>query len=408
MTTAANDDAFSLTGSPGLFALWQSRFLSGTAVQMLFVAIGWQLYELTANPLDLGLVGLVQFVPLFLASPLAGYAADTRDRRRVALVCQSVAAIIALLLTLSALSGQIGRYQIFLLVGLLGLLRAFEFPTLSALVPLLVTRDQMTRAVSHYSSANQASIVLGPAVGGILTMAGPAVAYGVATALLAAAAWRTSTLRPAPQNLNTSPFSVTTLLAGGKFIISTPVILGALSLDLVAVLLGAVVALLPIVAKDILQVGPWGLGILRASPAVGALSMAIYLAHNPLRSAAGAKMFWGVAIYGVATIVFGFAGSFLVAILALLVMGAADVISVVVRQSLVQLRTPDDMRGRVGAVNTMFIAGSNQLGDFRAGLVAAAIGTGPAILVGGVCAVAIAAVWAALFPSLRKLDRLEN
>lgn len=375
---------------------------------MLFVAIGWQLYELTSNPLDLGLVGLVQFVPLFLASPLAGYAADTRDRRRVALICQTVASVIALVLTVSAFTGQIGRNQIFLLVGLLGLLRAFEFPTLSALVPLLVPRGQMARAVSHYSSANQASIVLGPAVGGILTMAGPAVAYGVATALLAAAAWRTSTLRPAPQTLNTQPFSVATLLAGGKFIVATPVILGALSMDLVAVLLGAVVALLPIVARDILHVGPWGLGILRASPAVGALAMAYYLARNPLQGAAGPKMFWGVAIYGFATIVFGLAGTLVVAVLALAVMGAADIISVVVRQTLVQLRTPDDMRGRVGAVNTMFIAGSNQLGDFRAGLAAAAIGTSPAILIGGVCAVAIAGLWSLLFPALRKLDRLDS
>ncbi len=375
---------------------------------MLFVAIGWQLYELTANPLDLGLVGLVQFVPLFIASPLAGYVADTRDRRRVVMICQAIAAGIALLLTLSAMSGSIGRGQIFLLVALLGLLRAFEFPTLSALVPLVVPREHMTRAVSLYSSANQASIVLGPAIGGILTMAGPEVAYAVATVFIAAAAWRTSTLRPGAQTLNTAPFSVATLLAGGQFILKTPVILGALSLDLVAVLLGAVVALLPIVAKDILQVGPWGLGILRASPAIGALAMAFYIAYNPISTAAGRKMFWGVAVYGVATVFFGLANSLPMAVIALVVMGAADVISVVVRQTLVQLRTPDEMRGRVGAVNTMFIAGSNQLGDFRAGLAASAFGTIPAILLGGGCAIVIAGLWAVLFPSLRQLHRLDD
>ena len=408
MTEPVVLEPFSLTRAPSLFALWQSRFLSGTAVQMLFVAIGWQLYELTSNPLDLGLVGLVQFLPLFVASPVAGYAADTQDRRRLALICQSIATVIALILTLSALAGHLGRGQIFLLVGLLGLMRAFEFPTLSALIPLVAPREHMARAVSVYSSANQASIVLGPAIGGILTMAGPEVAYAVATVFLAAAAWRTSTLRPAPQTLATTPFSLETLLAGGRFILTTPVILGALSLDLVAVLLGAVVALLPIVARDILHVGPWGLGILRASPAAGALAMAIFLARRPLGGNAGRKMFWGVAIYGVFTVAFGLAPSLPLAAVALIIMGAADVISVVVRQTLVQIKTPDEMRGRVGAVNTMFIAGSNQLGDFRAGLVAAAIGTVPAILVGGGCAIAIAALWALLFPELRRLNHLDR
>lgn len=408
MTAPAAAARFTLTQSPSFFALWQSRFLSGVAVQMMFVAIGWQLYNLTNNALDLGLVGLVQFLPLFIASPLAGYVADTRDRRRVAVVCQIIATVAALILTISAFSGTLSRNSIFLLVALLGLLRAFEFPTLSALIPLVAPREHMTPAVSLFSSANQASIVLGPAVGGILTMAGPEVAYATATVFLALAAWRTSKLKPAPQTLSTMPFSAANLVAGAKFITTTPVLLGALSLDLVAVLLGAVVALLPIVARDILHVGPWGLGILRASPAIGALAMAVLISRRPLDGRVGLKMFWGVAIYGLATLAFGMAQSLLFAAIALIVMGAADVVSVVVRQTLVQVRTPDDMRGRVGAVNTMFIAGSNQLGDFRAGLLATALGTVPAILIGGGFAIAIAAAWALIFPSLRKLERLDG
>ncbi|NOU05223.1 MAG: MFS transporter [Hyphomicrobiaceae bacterium] len=406
--TALPDNTFSLTSDKNFFGVWQSRLSSGLAFHMLSVAVGWQLYELTNNPHDLGLVGLVQFVPMFVASPIAGYVADNFDRRRVAAICQVLAALAALALAFGAALGWLDRLQIFALMGLIGAIRAFEFPTMFALVPLLVTRDALPRAVSLYASANQSSIVLGPAVGGILTMAGPKVAYGTAALLFALAALITARLKTAPQEIRRQAPSIQALLAGAQFIKRSPDLLGALSLDLIAVLVGAVVALMPIFARDILHVGPWGLGILRASPAIGALAMSLYIARRPLGRYSGKKMFGGVALYGLATLVFGLSTSFVLSVLALTIMGAADMISVVVRQSLVQLRTPDDMRGRVSAVNSMFISGSNQLGDYRAGAVAAAFGAIPAVLLGGSAAILTAGLWTVLFPTLRRLDRLED
>ncbi len=375
---------------------------------MVAVAVGWHLYQLTNSTLDLGLIGLAQFVPMFVASPFAGYVADSFDRRRVVALCQILGAACAGTLLLGIAGGWLGRGEIFAVVAVLGAVRAFEFPTLSALLPLLVERSDLSRAVSLYSSVNQTAVVIGPALGGLLIALNPALAYGVAILLCLLAALLIATLGPTGQNLGSARFSFAALTAGARFIGRTKDLLGALTLDVAAVGLGAVTAILPAFARDTLQAGPEVLGLLRAAPAIGAIGMALMLARAPIKDHAGAKMFAGVVVFGLATCVFGFSRSLPLALFALLVMGAADVLSVVVRQSLVQLRTPDDMRGRVGSVNSMAISASNQLGDFRAGLMASALGLEAAIVIGGASAIAIAAAWIRLFPTLPKLQRLEG
>lgn len=382
--------------------------MSGIAYQMLMVAIGWQLYALTNSARDLGLVGLAQFVPMFLVTPIAGHVADSFDRRRVVAICQVLSAIAGLMLAVGTLGGWLGRTQIFALVALLSIARAFEFPTISALLAQIVPRDHLTQATALYSSANQTAIILGPALGGLIYMLHPSAAYFTAAALVLLASTQTILIDAPPPDRKREAITFETISAGARFIRQTPEILGAISLDLFAVILGATAALLPIFARDILGTGPWGLGLLRAAPAVGALSMAVFLAYHPMRRKAGLKMFGAVGLFGAATIVFGLSDHLMLSIVSLIVMGASDVVSVVVRQSLVQVRTPDEMRGRVGAVNAMFISSSNQLGDFRAGEMAAMIGVVPAVIAGGAGAIVIAGLWAALFPSLRRLERAEK
>ncbi len=385
-----------------------SRGLSGMAFQMVSVAIGWQLYLLTGNALDLGLVGLAQFGPMFLVTPFAGFVADNFERRHVAAICQVLAAVCASILLLGVSSGSLGRGTIFAVVAVLGAVRAFEFPTLSALLPLLVERSELGRAVSLYYSANQIAVVLGPAVGGLLIAINPALAYGVAIILVLTAAVLMVTLGPTGQQLGTSRLSFESLSTGARFIGRTPDLLGAMTLDVFAFGLAGVAAILPAFARDVLHAGPEVLGMLRATPAVGALSMSLILTRYPIKSQAGRKMFAGIVLFGLATCAFGFARSVPLAVVALLIMGASDVLSVVVRQSLVQLRTPDEMRGRVGAVNSMAISASNQLGDFRAGAVASLIGLEAAVVVGGLSAIVVAAVWARLFPTLPRMEKLDG
>ena len=372
------------------------------------VAIGWQLYELTGNPFDLGLVGLAQFVPMFLVSPIAGFVADTFDRRRIVTVCQFLGACCALMLALGASSGWLGRLQILCIISTLGGVRAFEFPTMSSMVPLLVERSQLSRAVSLYSSANQIAVVLGPAIGGLLTSLHPGYAYAAGVALFLIAAMLSMSIGATGQVRGKARLSFEALSAGARFIGRSHDILGAITLDVMATGLGSLVAILPAFARDVLHAGPSSLGLLRASPAIGALTMAFLLARYPIRSNAGAKMFGGVLIFGAMVIAFGLSQSLPFALIALAGMGAADVGSVVVRQSLVQLRTPDDMRGRVGSVNSMCVLASNQLGDFRAGSMAGLLGLKAAVLLGGISAIAVALTWMALFPQLRRLQRLDT
>ncbi len=401
-------DMLSYAEAPAFYRLALARFLSGTAFQMLMVALGWQLYTITNSAFDLGLVGLVSFVPMLISSPFAGLTADAVDRRRIAAITTAASAVLVAFLALGTYGGWTERGHILASVAVLGMVRAFEFPAISALVPLTVHRADLARATAMYSSANQIAVILGPALGGLLYWLGPAMPYAIsvlffATSCLAVMGVATLTA----QVRRSEKITLDTLAAGFNYIRRTPELLGTMSLDLVAFGLGSGLALLPIVAKDILQVGPLGLGMLRAAPAIGAVVMTLWLARFPVRHKAGLKMFCSVAGFGLTSIAFGLSENVVVSFLALAVFGAVDAVSVIIRQSLVQMRTPDDMRGRVGAVNSMFIATSNQLGDFRAGTAAALLGTGPAIVLGGVTALVVTMAWMRLFPSIVRLERPE-
>ncbi|MEM5429526.1 MFS transporter [Cupriavidus oxalaticus] len=388
---------------------WFARLCTTIGYQIFTVAVGWQMYDLTRDPLMLGMVGLVQFLPSVVLILMSGHVADRFDRRRIVRTCQSIEALLAAGMAVASLTGWIDSHHIFVFVALIGATRAFENPTLQALLPSVVTPRQLPRAVALASSAGQTAIIIGPAIGGFAYVAGPGVVYALSATLFVIAAVLVSgiTLRQAAQRL-TAPVSLSTVFAGFSYIRSRPVLLGAISLDLFAVLLGGAVALLPIYARDILHTGPWGLGLLRSSPAVGALVMALWLARHPLNRRAGPIMFGAVALFGVATVVFGVSTWLPLSMAALVVLGASDMISVVVRSTLVQLDTPDDMRGRVGAVNSVFIGASNQLGEFESGVTAALFGPVGAVILGGVGTLLVVAVWMRLFPALASRDRLHE
>lgn len=389
------------------FALfWSARICSSLAFQMQSVAIGWQVYALTGSALDLGLVGLAQFLPIALLTLAVGHVADRYDRRRIVAACQVVEAAIAVCLALGVGAGWLGAPGIFALVALLGAARAFESPTLSALMPGLVGEARLQQASAWSASANQTATIIGPALGGLLYALGGSVPFALAAALFLAASTLVRLIRVERPLPHREPATMRSVLSGITFIRQNPAVLGAISLDLFAVLLGGATALLPIFARDILHTGSWGLGVLRAAPAVGALGMSVLLARRPLRRHAGRIMFAAVAVFGLATVTFALSRSLTVSLLALVLLGAADVVSVVIRFALVQIRTPDAMRGRVGAVNMLFIGASNQLGEFESGVTAALLGTVPAALVGGVATIGIALLWMRLFPALRDIDAL--
>jgi MFS family permease len=390
------------------FALfWSARVFAMLARQVLGVGVGWQMYALTGSALDLGFVGLAQFVPSFFLVLVAGHVADRFDRRRVAQACMAIEAIAALGLCVGSAVGRIDATTIFVLVFVVGAARAFEMPTMQALLPALVSDPILARAIAANATASQSAIIAGPALGGLLYVAGPAVVYATSTALFAIACGIMAFVRPGRSPSRLATPGVSSVLDGIRFIVGRPAVLGAISLDMFAVLLGGATALLPIYARDILHTGPWGLGLLRSATAVGALAMAVWLAHHPIRARAGRRMFAAVALFGVATIVFGISRSFSLSLAALVVLGASDMVSVVVRQSLVQLQTPDPMRGRVSAVNSLFIGTSNELGEFESGAMAAWLGVVPSVIVGGVGTLAIVVLWMRLFPALAHTDRLE-
>ncbi|WER49543.1 MFS transporter [Cupriavidus sp. WKF15] len=399
----------SVFGNPSFRRFWFARLCTTIGYQIFTVAVGWQMYDLTRDAFMLGLVGLVQFLPSVVLILMSGHVADRFDRRRIVRTCQALEALIAVAMAVASLSGRINPEHIFLFVALIGATRAFETPTLQALLPSVVTPRQLPRAVALASSAGQAAIIIGPAIGGFAYVAGPGVVYALSATLFAVAAVLVTglTLRQPVQRL-TAPVSVKTLFAGFAYIRSRPVLLGAISLDLFAVLLGGATALLPIYARDILHTGPWGLGLLRSSPAVGALVTALWLARHPLNRRAGKVMFGAVAVFGAATLVFGVSHWLPLSMAALVVLGASDMISVVVRSTLVQLDTPDDMRGRVGAVNSVFIGASNQLGEFESGVTAALMGPIGAVILGGVGTLLVVALWMRLFPALARRDRLHD
>lgn len=396
-----------LFSHPGFRRFWVARVAAGAGSQIQAVAVGWQVYELTGSKLMLGLVGLAQFLPMLVLTLPAGHAADRLDRRRLAALCQGFAAAATLLLALASARGWITAGAIYGVVALIGAARVFEAPALTSLLPALVPPADFPRAAALSTSAGQTAFILGPALGGLLYAAGPAAAYAAAGLGFGVAAWCTAGIRIERAAPRREPASLRSMFSGIAFIRSRPVILGAISLDLFAVLLGGATALLPVYARDILHVGPWGLGLLRSAPAIGALALSVILTRHPLRRRVGRTMFAAVIAFGLGTIVFGVSASLPVSVAALLAMGAADVISMVVRQSLVQLRTPDEMRGRVNAVNGLFIGTSNQLGEFESGVTADLFGTVPAVLLGGAGTVVVALLWMRLFPELRRMDRFE-
>ena len=378
---------------------------------MLMVAIGWQMYDLTGSAWDLGLVGLMQFLPSLALMLVAGHVVDRHHRARIVACCLAVQGLVAAALAAQAsnqtsgLAGLDGRQSLLALSVVLGAVKAFQWPAQSALVPLLVPTGLLPKALAFSSAGLQAAVIAGPALGGFIYVAGAGVVYVTCTALFVFAMALCLTIRhPAPPR--GQPANLGTLLAGVRYIRTHPVVLGAISLDLFAVLLGGATALLPMYAKDILHVGPWGLGLMRAAPAVGALLMSAVLTRWAIERSAGPKLFIAVGVYGLATIAFGLSEHVIWSIAALAITGAADMVSIVVRQTMVQLETPDDMRGRVGAVNSVFIGASNQLGEFESGAAAALIGPVGAVVIGGVGSVAVALAWWRWFPQLVRRDRL--
>lgn len=390
------------------FALfWAGRLLSQFGYQMQAVAIGWEVYALTDSPLALGLVGLVQYLPIISLVLVVGHVADRYDRRITIPLAQLAEAVCAVLLVAGAWHGWSRVEPLFAIILVIGVARAFESPAMSATLPGLVGDARLQEASAWSASANQTATIMGPAAGGLLYAFGSPVPFGVAAACFAAAAVAVRAIPFAPPVAKREPASWRSMFSGIAFIRGNPAVLGAISLDLFAVLLGGATALLPIFARDILHTGPWGLGVLRAAPAAGALLMSAALLRRPLRRHAGPVMFGAVAVFGVATVVFAVSQSVWLSLVALATLGAADVVSVVIRFSLVQMRTPEAMRGRVSAVNALFIGTSNQLGEFESGTTAALFGTVPAVLIGGIGTIGVALLWMRLFPSLRRIDALE-
>jgi MFS family permease len=385
---------------------WLARALSSGAFQINAVVVGWQIFALTGSTLQLGLIGLAQFLPMILLTVPAGHVADLYDRRAIVRVCQAVEALAAAALAFGSATGTLAPHGIFAAVALLGAARTFESPASSSLLPGIVPAASLPSAFALSTSALQTATILGPAVGGALYIAGPAFAYAAVAALFGLASLLIGGVRLDHAPPRREPPTLSSLLSGFTYIRDHSVVFGAISLDMVAVLLGGATALLPVYAQDILHTTPVGLGALRAAPAVGALLTSAVLARHPLTSRAGAKMFGAVGLFGLATVLFGLSTSFPLSLAALAVLGAADVLSVVVRSSLVQLQTPDAMRGRVSAVNSLFVGTSNQLGEFESGLTASLFGTVPAVVVGGLGTVAVALLWSRMFPALRDVDDL--
>ncbi|MGY4480459.1 MFS transporter [Bradyrhizobium sp. USDA 3364] len=407
MSSATSAGARDLLGNrPFLFFL-SSRSLSRFSSQIGAVAIGWQVYDLTGSAFDLGMVGLVQFLPTALLVFVAGHAADRFERKRVVQACQIAEALTALFLAGSTFAGTISEIQIFVATFVLGIAGAFESPATAALLPLIAPQGSLQRATAISSGAAQVATITGPALGGFAYALMPSAPYGIMMVFWLFGALLTGGIGRLQQAAATNGAVSDDLFAGVTFVRSNPAILGTISLDLFAVLFGGVTALLPIYARDILQTGPLGLGILRAAPAIGALLMTMVLARHTINRRVGMRMFQAVIVFGVATVVFALSHWMWLSALALAILGAADTISVVIRFSLVQLATPDEMRGRVGAVNFLFINASNQLGQFESGVTAALLGTVPSAVLGGVATVAVALLWMKLFPTLRDVEKLE-
>lgn len=393
---------------PGFVLFQIARFLIVAAVEMQAVAVGWQVYDITKRPLDLGYVGLAQFLPAILLFPISGHASDHFERRHVLSACYGGYAVCFALLLALARRGTPSVHAIYAVLILIGVVRSFNSTASRAILPQLVPEEHFPNAVAWNASIFQAATILGPSFGGILYAAfhGPSVVYVVAMLTAVGATVSSFRIKPEVKARVREPMSLKTVFAGLHYIWRKKLILGAISLDLFAVLLGGAVALLPVYAREILHTGPWGLGLLRTAPGVGAAIMAVLLAHRPLRGRSGHTLLWSVAGFGIFTIIFGISRSLTISLIALLLLGASDMVSVIIRATLTQLATPDEMRGRVTAVDMIFIGASNEFGQFESGVTAQWFGTVPAVVLGGVGTLVVIAVWAWLFPELRQAGEL--
>jgi MFS family permease len=403
-----------LSAPPSIFQnrsfvlFWLSRVCASIAVQMQSLAVGWQIYNLTDSPFDLGLVGLMQFLPLVLLMLVAGQVADRYNRQVIVQLSLAVTGASVAVLAVGTFAGWINRAVILVTILIFGSARAFQTPTTAALLPALVPTEHLSRAVAASSSTNQIAIIAGPAIGGVLYAVSPTLVYGLSAALFLLASLLLWPIRMVRQPPRRAPVTFELVFAGIVYIWRNPIILGAISLDLFAVLLGGATALLPIFARDIFGTGPMGLGLLQMSPAVGALLMSIPLSRWPMRGRVGPTLFAAVACFGCATILFGLSHSFVLTMMALAAYGAADMVSVVIRDTLIQVGTPDLMRGRVSAVHSLFIGTSNQLGQFRAGLTADWFGAVAAVVIGGVATLVVVVTGLKVFPELAGIKSVEG
>jgi MFS family permease len=397
----------SLLRHPPFIFLTLGRGTSALAYQMGAVAVGWQVYALTHSAYDLGMIGLAQFVPMAALTFLAGHASDRYERKHVLQLCQVLEALVAAFLAAGTFGQWLTVPMIFAAVVVFGIARAFGSPASAALLPGVVPDGTLQKGTAISSGAFQAATICGPAIGGFAYALTPSLPYALMAFFWLLATAANGAIRMDRPAIPKDPPSLRALFAGVGFVRQNPAILGALSLDLFAVLLGGAAGLFPIYARDILHTGPWGLGMLRGAPAIGGLLMTAALTRFPLTRRVGLRMFQAVIIFGLATLAFALSRSLVFSLIVLAIMGAADTVSVVIRLSLVQLATPDDMRGRVGAVNFLFINASNQLGEFESGMTAALFGAVPATALGGIGSVLVALLWMKLFPTLLSVERLE-
>jgi MFS family permease len=395
---------------PSFVYFQTARFFIVLATEMQSVAVGWQVYEITKRPLDLGLVGLAQFLPGILLFLVSGHVADRYDRRKLIIICYVGFALCCGLLLLTSLRNVRSVYYIFAVLVLLGVVRSFTGPVSRALVPQLLPEEHFTNAVAWASTIFQGAAILGPALGGLIYafFRGPSAVYILAVLMAGVAVICTLKIKTQSKSRSREPINLTTVSAGLRYIWREKVVLGSISLDLFAVFLGGAVALLPVYAREILLTGPWGLGLLRAAPGVGAAAMAIFLAHRPFRRKVGLIMLWCVGGFGFFTILFGLSRSLVLSLIALFFVGATDMVSVIVRAVLIQVATPDEMRGRVNAVDMVFIGASNEFGEFESGLTAQWLGTLPAVVLGGIGTIVVTAIWAWRFPELRKVEQIHS
>lgn len=393
---------------PSFVRFWFTRTATTGAFHMQGVAVGWQLYEMTGNPIDLGIVGLLQFLPLVVLNLVVGQVTDRYDRLAILRWCQVVKVLMVGALAFGTAQGWLTREWMFACMLMTATARAFELPVMQSLIPAIVPIALLPRAIAASLTAQQTAIVSGPALGGMLYLLGPVTVYGTCAVIFAAAAAIVSSIHLISDKRDKRPITLATVLAGFSFIWSRKVLLGVMSLDLCVVLVGGLTALLPIFAKDVLQTGPWGLGLLRSAPAVGSLMAAVVLARWSIEGKAGRILFATVAAFGVSIVAFSLSASLPLSLIALIGYGASDAISVVIRHSMVQTRTPNEMLGRVITVNSMFTGSSGTLGEFRAGVMAAWFGAVPAVLLGGVGAIAVVLVWMRVFPEITRINKLTS